>query len=159
RLLPTSFAFKPVNIPGPIPFPDGAFNMVHMCFVLLHASILSACVPGAENILARACRLVRQDGWQLVEEPDDENMVNRDAGLWPCMAAFLDGWNRILRVRGADPWFGSKLEAALHRLGAFGEVGVRKVTVPISGRGDGDCPYAVHRFLYDRSTSASLPCV
>ncbi|KAI0759408.1 S-adenosyl-L-methionine-dependent methyltransferase [Trametes elegans] len=135
RPLPTNLAFEPVDITGPFPFPDGAFDIVHMRFVLLH-------VPGAEDVLARAGRLVRPGGWLLVEEPDDENMVDRDAGLGPGVAAFLDGWSRILRARGADPGFGSKLGPALRRSGAFGEVTVRKVTVPVSGRSDGNSAWA-----------------
>lgn len=96
-------------------------------------------VPDGKDALLRAADLVKPGGWLLVEDPDDDNMVDGGKPLGPGMTAFVQAWMRILRGRGAEPNFGRHLERILNDSGAFSEVYAQKVTIPISGKTDGEC--------------------
>lgn len=94
-------------------------------------------VPGGEEVLRRTIQLVKPGGWLLVEDPDDENMQDGGKPLGPGVDAFLRAWLRIVRARGAEPCIGRDLERILLSSGAFEEVNVRKVVIPISGNSAG----------------------
>lgn len=64
-------------------------------------------------------------------------MVDGGRPLGPGMGAFVECWLELLRSRGAEPCFGKYLENELRSADALDEVHVRKVTIPISGKGDG----------------------
>ncbi|KAM5543811.1 hypothetical protein V8D89_002428 [Ganoderma adspersum] len=129
RPLPSNVEFHKLDITETFPFEDEAFDIVHARLVLMH-------VPGAEDVLRRAVRLLKPGGWIIVEDPDDSNMVDGGKPLGPGMGAFVGGWLELLRSRAATPTFGRYLEGILKSIDSLDEVHVRKIKIPISGKSD-----------------------
>ncbi len=80
-----------------------------------------------------------------MEDPDDEQMLDGGGPLGPGMDALLQGWFRIFRSRELEPCIGRRLEEILERSDAFAEIRVKKVTIPISEKSEGNvatCEYA-----------------
>ncbi|KAI0666379.1 hypothetical protein C8Q78DRAFT_1108405 [Trametes maxima] len=133
RPLPDNIEYQRVDITKPFPFEKESFDVVHARLVLIH-------VPGAEDVLRRAIDLIKPGGWLLVDEPDDYAQADGSpGGLGPGTSAVLNGWKKVLESSGADPQFGSKLKGIVESTGAFNEVHVNKVIVPISGKSEGGC--------------------
>jgi SAM-dependent methyltransferase len=98
--------------------PEAAFDLIHARLVLIH-------LPDRAEVLARLVRSLRPGGWLVTSEfdtliqpcpdPTDETqaLVNR----------VLDGFQDLLRARGADPLYGRRL------LGAFRSAGLAEVHV------------------------------
>ncbi|KAI0746358.1 S-adenosyl-L-methionine-dependent methyltransferase [Daedaleopsis nitida] len=125
RPLPRNVIFQNVDITQPFPFEEGSFDIVHSRLVLMH-------VPEGEDVLRRAIKLVKPGGWILIEDPDDNSMVDDGSSLGSGMSAFVQGWLRVMRSRGANPSFGRELERILKSTGELTEVNIQKVTIPIS---------------------------
>ncbi|KAI1787183.1 S-adenosyl-L-methionine-dependent methyltransferase [Ganoderma leucocontextum] len=129
RALPPNVEYHKLDITQTFPFEDETFDIVHARLVLMH-------VPGADDVLRRAVQLLKPGGWIIVEDPDDGNMVDGGEPLGPGMGAFVGGWLKLLRSRGAEPCFGRYLGSELRSSDSLAEVHVRKITIPISGKSD-----------------------
>ena len=94
-------------------------------------------VPNGEDALRRAAKLVKSGGWLIVEETNDDAMADNGGPMGPGLAAFCAGWYKVLRSRGGDPAFGSKIEAILRSTGEFSEIHAQKVTIPVTAQTNG----------------------
>ncbi|KAI9066186.1 S-adenosyl-L-methionine-dependent methyltransferase, partial [Trametes sanguinea] len=129
RELPSNLEFRHVDVTQPLPFDKESFDVVHARLVLLH-------VPDGEGVLRRIVDVVKPGGWLLIEEPDDYHMTDGGKPLGPGIGAFLSGWMKVLKSRGADPGFGCHVEEIIRSTDKFDEVNVKKVVIPISGKSD-----------------------
>lgn len=127
RDVPSNIHFRKMDITKRLPFNSEGYDVVHARFVMMH-------LHGGEEILKRVVHLVRPGGWLIVEDPNDDNTADRGQTLGPGMSAFVGAWLAMLRARGANPCIGRDLGRILEASGAFSEVHVRRVTIPISGQ-------------------------
>lgn len=87
------------------PLPAGAFDLVHLRFVLEH-------VADKEAALAKLTAALRPGGWLVVEYTDFTACRSGGGGYAEAMAAFADALPRV----GADDSWGARLAGVAHGL-------------------------------------------
>jgi len=124
RPLPSNVRFQDVNILEPFPFPAGSFDIVHIRFVLCH-------LPHGHTVLPRIIDLVAPGGWLLI---DDIDFLHAFEGLdtAPGVKRGFTGLIKSMESHDGDAHFGKGLKSALESSGAFSDVNVNKVDVPMN---------------------------
>ncbi|KAA1469613.1 S-adenosyl-L-methionine-dependent methyltransferase [Dentipellis sp. KUC8613] len=122
RPLPPNVKFQQLNIFDPFPFEKGTFDAVHMRFVLMH-------VPQPNEIVKRLTELVRHGGWLIIEDMDQPPKVIPNA---PSLTEAFTIMKKFMDSRGVCPTVGASLSQWFIDAGAFNEVSVRHLSIPMS---------------------------
>lgn len=97
-----------------LPFDDGAFDAVFLCFVLEHLTSLERALTEVRRVLRAGARVHAFEGdhGSVLPSPDD-----------PAIARLVAAVSRYQRVQGGDPYIGRRLCAVLSDAG-FHDVAV-----------------------------------
>ncbi|GAA2412158.1 methyltransferase domain-containing protein [Streptomyces glaucosporus] len=118
-----------------LPFPNGSFDHLFVCFVLEH-------LPEPERALRRLRRLLRPGGTATVIEGDHGSVVFHPDS--PHARAVIDCQVRLQAAAGGDALIGRRLQPLLTAAG-YGDVAVRPRTV----YADRTLPETVDGFVRD----------
>ncbi|TFY56184.1 hypothetical protein EVG20_g9029 [Dentipellis fragilis] len=122
RPLPSNIKFQQLNVFDPFPFEKESFDVVHMRFVLMH-------IPKPDDIVRRLTELVRPGGWLIIEDMDQPPKVIANA---PSLSETFRTMRNFMDSRGVCPTVGSSLSQWFVETGAFNEVSVRHLSIPLS---------------------------
>ncbi|KAI0252109.1 S-adenosyl-L-methionine-dependent methyltransferase [Lactifluus subvellereus] len=122
RPTPSNVRFQQLDIlADPLPWNGGSFDVVHVRLLLIH-------LQNPQANLERIASLVRPGGWLLIEEVSMDREVKGDANA---VRSAIDLYCKYWESNGQVLDICSKLEPWLQETGAFSQVSVHKVIVPV----------------------------
>ncbi|KAH9975622.1 S-adenosyl-L-methionine-dependent methyltransferase [Russula compacta] len=117
-----NFQFQQLDILAePLPLEAGSFDVVHVRFLLIH-------LPNPQRVLERIAQLVKPGGWLLIEEMAISKVTDESV---PALRTAVELFHKYGESNGQVPGVYAKLEPWLRQTGAFSEVNVHEVIIPI----------------------------
>ncbi|KAK0194735.1 S-adenosyl-L-methionine-dependent methyltransferase [Armillaria mellea] len=120
RPFPSNVSFQELDIVNPLAVVELAesFDVVHIRLLFYHVCCISA-------VLKNATRLLKPNGWILIE--DCGKHVGHEASKGPAMLTFEKMYMSMIRSKGLDPIIGEHLEKYLRELDCYSDINARCV--------------------------------